>query len=143
MSTAENKRVIQRWIEEGWNAGNLDVAEELYAEGFFAPSMEAGVPDLHGPGGAKAMVQSLRSAIPDVHFRIDHLIADGDMVVGAFTIEGTHLGELHGIPPTGRRVKFCAIDVWRFEDGKITERPAAVADIFSMLQQLGIVPEMG
>ena len=86
MSSASNKAIITRWIEEGWNAGNLDVADELYTPGFFAASMEEGVPDLHGPEAAKAMVQRLRSAFPDVHFRIDHLLSEGDIVVGAFTI---------------------------------------------------------
>ena len=138
MSSASNRAIITRWIEEGWNAGNLDIADELYAPDFFAPSMEDGVPDLHGPEGAKAMVQRLRSAFPDVHFRIDHLVSEGDIVVGAFTIEGTHLGNLHGVPPTGKHVRFEAIDIWRLKDGRIAERKAAVADVFSMLRQLGM-----
>lgn len=138
MSLTDNKAVIRRWIEEGWNAGNLDIADELYTPEFYAASMEEGVPDLHGPGAVKAMVRRLRAAFPDVHFRIDHLVAEGDMVVGAFMIKGTHLGELHGIPPTGKRVAFAAVDIWRLDRGRIAERQAAVADIFSMLRQIGV-----
>jgi steroid delta-isomerase-like uncharacterized protein len=135
---ADNKAVIRRWIEEGWNNGNLDVADDLYTSDFFAASMEEGIPDLRGPDAVKEMVRRLRSAFPDVYFRIDLLVGEGDTVVGAFTIEGTHLGELHGIARSGRRVRFAAIDIWRLEDGRIAERRAAVADVFSMLRQLGV-----
>ena len=48
------------------------------------------------------------------------------------------MGELQGIPPTGKQVRFSAIDIWRLEGGRIAERQAAVADFFSMLQQLGV-----
>ena len=140
MVAADNKAVIRRWIEEAWNSGNLEIADELYSRDFRAKSMEQGLPDLQGPGDIKASVRRFRSAFPDVHFEIDHLLAEGDKVVGAFTIEGTHLGELQGIPPTGKRVTLTAIDIWRFEDGKITERCTAVADVLSMLQQLGVLP---
>ena len=138
MSVTDNKAAIRRWIEEGWNAGNLDVVSELYTPDFSAASMEEGIPDLQGPDSVKAMVRRLRTAFPDVHFRIDHLVAEGDTVVGAFTIAGTHLGELHGIPATKKRVQFAAIDIWRFRDGRIAERQAAVADVFSMLRQIGV-----
>ena len=77
-TVADNKAVVQRWIEEGWNAGNVDVADELYAPDFHAVSMEEGIPDLQGPEAVKAMVLRIRSAFPDIHFRIDHLVAEGD-----------------------------------------------------------------
>ena len=35
MSIAENKDTFRRWIEEGWNRGNLSVVDELYAPGLF------------------------------------------------------------------------------------------------------------
>jgi len=36
-------------------------------------------------------------------------------------IEGTHLGELSGIPATGKRVKFSAMSVSRLTEGKQVE----------------------
>ena len=140
MVTADNKAIIRRWIEEAWNSGNLEIADELYTQDYTAKSMEQGIPDLRGPGDIKAVVRRFRSAFPDVHFEIDHLLAEGDKVVGAFTIEGTHLGEWQGIAPTGKRVKLTAIDIWRLEGGKIAERCTAVADFLAMLQQLGVLP---
>jgi predicted ester cyclase len=54
------------------------------------------------------MVRRIRTAFPDIHFTIDYIIAEGDMVVGAFTLQGTHQGDLHDLAPTGRRVQFKA-----------------------------------
>jgi steroid delta-isomerase-like uncharacterized protein len=140
MSVEENKAIIHRWIEEGWNRGNLDVADELYAADFSAESMEDGIEDLRGIEDVKGMVRRIRTAFPDVHFSIDYLIAEGDKVVGAFTLEGTQQGDLGDLSPTGKRVRFKAIDVWRLQDGKIAERCTAVADHFSLLHQLGAIP---
>ena len=103
MSTEANKASIRRWIEEGWNGGNLDIADELYAPDFTADAMVEGSEDLDGIVDLKAYVQEIRAAFPDIHFTIEHLVAEGDMVVGAFSIEGTHRGELWGIPPPAGR----------------------------------------
>jgi steroid delta-isomerase-like uncharacterized protein len=138
----ENKAIIRRWIEEGWNRGNLDVADELYAADFFAESMEEGIEDLRGIEDVKEMVRRIRTAFPDIRFSIDYLIAEGDKVVGAFTLEGTQQGDLSSISPKGKRVSFKAIDIWRLQDGKIAERCTAVADHFSLLRQLGAIPPM-
>lgn len=138
MSGTTNKAVIRRWIEEGWNAGNLAVVDELYTSDFFARSMEEGVPDLEGRDAVREMVTRLCSAFPDLHFRIDQLVAEGDMVVGAFTLTGTHRGPLQGIPPTGRRVTFSAVDIWQFKEGRIVKREVGIADVYSMLRQLGL-----
>ena len=140
MPEQENKEIVLRWIEEGWNRGNLDIADELYAADFFAESMEDGVEDLQGIEDVKEMVRRIRGAFPDLHFSIDYLVAEGDMVVGAFTLQGTHQGDLYDLAPTGRRVRFKAIDVWQIKDGKIIQRCTAVADHFSLLQQLGAIP---
>jgi SnoaL-like polyketide cyclase len=36
-------------------------------------------------------------------------------------VKATHKGELLGIAPTGRRVRWDEVDVYRLSDGKITE----------------------
>ena len=143
MSAEENKAIIRRWIEEAWNKGNADIADEIYAADFKAKDSDDPTGILRGPEGIKQYVIRTRAAFPDIHFTIDHLIAEGDNIVGAFTIRGTHKGDLFGIPPTGRPVIFSAVDIWRFEKGKIAERHIAVMDRLSILQQLGIIPPLG
>jgi steroid delta-isomerase-like uncharacterized protein len=143
MSTEANKEVVKRWIDEGWNRGRVDVADELFAHEFSAAAMDAVSGDLGCVDDLKAYVLTIRSAFPDVRFTVEHLVAEGDKVVGAFGVEGTHTGALWGIPATGRAVSFKAIDVWRFRDGKIVERCIAAADFLRALQQLGVIPALG
>lgn len=143
MSTDENKAAIHRWIEEAWNKGNIDVADEIYASDFTAADIHDAAKVLRGPEGIKQSVIETRAAFPDIRFVIDHLIAEGDLVVGAFTVRGTHKGNLAGIPPTGKQVIFSAVDIWRFDGGKIVERCLASVDRLGLMQQLGVIPPPG
>ena len=47
-----------------------------------------------------------------------------------------------GIPPTGNRVEFTGISVYRVEAGKIAE-PWNVEDELGLMRQIGAVPEVG
>jgi predicted ester cyclase len=49
------------------------------------------------------------------------MVAEGDTVAVRYIVEATHKGDLPGIPVTGRRVRWDALDVYRVSDGKIVE----------------------
>ena len=140
MSAEDNKTIIRRWIEEAWNKGNVDIADDIYSSNYIARDLDDSNRVLHGPEDIKQSVIMMRAAFPDIHFTIDHLIAEGDKVVGAFTIRGTHRGDLSGIAPTGKQVVFTAVDIWRFEGSKIVQRYIASVDRLSIMQQLGVIP---
>jgi predicted ester cyclase len=56
----------------------------------------------------------------------------------AYTITGTHLGELLGHPATGRKVSYRGMQISRFDsDGKLVERWGS-SDELGMLRQLGL-----
>jgi steroid delta-isomerase-like uncharacterized protein len=80
-----------------------------------------------------------RSAIPDLKMVVEDMIAEGDKVVLRYTLEGTHEGELFGIPPSGRQLSIKSISVERVSDGKIREH-WRVTDSLDMMQQLGVIP---
>jgi steroid delta-isomerase-like uncharacterized protein len=143
MSAETNKAIIRRWIEEGWNQGKADLADELYADEFIARDTDDPNHLLRGPAGIRQYLIQLRSTFPDIHFTIDHLFGEGNLVVGAFTIRGTHQGYYGDLPPSGRRVEFKAVDIWRIVDGKIVERCIASIDRLGLLQQLGALPSSG
>lgn len=140
MSVEQHKAVIRRWIEEAWNAGHAEIADELYSPGYRARgSVAESDRELRGVEGVKQMVRRTRGAFPDIQFTIEHLIAEEDKVVGVFTVRGTHQGYLDEIPPTGRKVTFTAVDVWRFEQGRIVERCVISIDRLDLLRQLGVI----
>ncbi|MGH8897282.1 MAG: ester cyclase [Egibacteraceae bacterium] len=99
-------------------------------------------PDLRygGAEGVKRAVTSLRGAFPDLTLSAEDLIAEGDQVVGRFTVTGTHKGEYTGIAGTGRAFKIEAIMIVRFQNGRIVEF-RSVVDRLSLMQQLGADPQ--
>jgi steroid delta-isomerase-like uncharacterized protein len=141
MSAEENKKVVQRfwgvWEEEDF----VDLIDELLAPDYVNHS--PGMPDQPtGPEGVKAVVSMFRSGMPDLRVTIDDMIAEGDKVATRYTIEGTHEGELFGVPPTGRRLSIESMTVERVSGGKIIEH-RRITDTLDMMQQLGVVPESG
>lgn len=78
----------------------------------------------------------LRAAFPDAHWHEDAIVAEGDLVVGRYTLRGTHQGEFLGIPPTGNAITVSNIHIVRIVDGKIVEHWGH-GDDMGMMRQLG------
>lgn len=63
----ENKVLARRWLEEGFNEGNVAVADKIFAEDYV--NHEALPGQRPGPEGTKHNVSMLRSAFPYLHIR--------------------------------------------------------------------------
>jgi steroid delta-isomerase-like uncharacterized protein len=137
-SAEENKAVVLRQEEEIFTRGNLDAAEEIYAPGYVGHD-PSNPEDVMGPEAAKQAAADYRRAFPDLRVTVEDLIAEGDKVVARLRFSGTHLGELEGIAPTGRRVDCTGIVVSRMEGGKIAEDWANFDDL-GLMRQLGAIP---
>jgi steroid delta-isomerase-like uncharacterized protein len=136
MSAQENKAIIRRLIEEGYNKDNMDVIEELVAQNVINHSA---VPEhQHGIDNFKHVNRWVRAAFSDAHYQIDHMIAEGDMVAVRITASGTNDGEFRGNPPTGKRFSADHVHWHRLADGKLVER-WAVRDDLGAAQQLGLL----
>jgi predicted ester cyclase len=77
-------------------------------------------------------------ALPDVHATEQDLSESGDTVAARFVVEGTHRAVLWGVSPTGHKVRWDAIMIYRFADGKISEQWAA-EDWTAILHGIGVV----
>ena len=128
--------LVRRLIEEGFNEGNLDVADELISPDLvehqnYGPN--------HAPGaeGVKAVIASLRRAFPDFHLAIDDLAVHGEIVWLRMTGTGTNDGSFMGHPPTGRRMRTDVFDALRVENDRLVEH-WGVPDRLGTLFQLGL-----
>ena len=138
MSTEENKAMVRRWFEEGWNQGNLDVADELFAPNYQSHGADPHLSGATGPQGPKQYTQMYRRAFPDAHITIEDVLSDNGNVVVRWSASGTHRGDFLGIPPTGRRATVTGINFYRVENGKIAESWGSF-DAFSMMQALNLL----
>lgn len=142
-TTEENKETVRRYYEEAVEGGRVELLEELVAQDAINHdplSDETLSPEeARGFEGFRRHVDVFREAFPDGTFAIEDLVAEDDMVLVRFTIEGTHEGRFLGFEPTGNRVRFTNMVLYRLEDGKIVERWAE-SDKLALLQQLGVVP---
>jgi steroid delta-isomerase-like uncharacterized protein len=137
MSAEENKALVRRVIEEMFNKGNLDAADELIAPHFVDhhPAMPE---EVRGPEGLKEVAAMYRVAFSDLHMEIEEQIAEGDLIATRWTATGTHDGDLMGIAPTGNRVTLPGMDISRVSDGKVAETWEGY-DTMVMMQQIGAI----
>lgn len=84
--------------------------------------------DIRGLKDLKQYVGAICDAFPDVHFTIDDIVAEGDMLVVRYTWAGTHKGAFMGIPPGNKKVTMWEIETvassvarwWKSGQGLIT-----------------------
>jgi steroid delta-isomerase-like uncharacterized protein len=134
-----NKALVRRFYQELWNEGRLEVADELFDEGFVGHA-PGNAEDSRGPGGVKKLIQMWRTAAPDINVEIVSQHAEGDKVATRFVCSGTQTGPLLGIPPTGRHGKMAGIAITRFSpEGKVISDWGEF-DLLGLLQQLGVAP---
>lgn len=132
-----NKAVALRFLTET-HTGAVAL-EDLYTAGYihhneaFYPGLDPGLDNF------KRALHARAGGISNLSVRIDHLVGEGDKVVARFTLTGTHSGDFQGVPATGRTVSFPAVDIYRFEDGRIAEG-WALMDFLGFLQQAGAAP---
>jgi steroid delta-isomerase-like uncharacterized protein len=126
----QHKTLVRRWIEEGFNKRNLNVVDEIFAEGFVVNGLQIGREGLR-----KSMSRHL-TAFPDLHVTITDVVAERDKVAIWYTVEGTHRGEFDGVRPTDKHVSWTGVDLLRVGGGKLVEA-RFLSDSLGLLRQLG------
>ena len=139
MSTEDNKALAQRWLEEVWNKGDLSLIDELIAPNYVLHDPTR--PGLRGRAGIKESIAMFRTAFPDLHFTIEDQVAESEKIVTRYTVQGTHLGTLMGIPATGKQGTITGIDIYRIMDGQI-EEAWSNWDTLGLLQRIGVIPPL-
>jgi steroid delta-isomerase-like uncharacterized protein len=93
--------------------------------------------EVRGVAGLRGLLTAYRRGFPDLELVIEDMFGDESRVATAFTFNGTHRGELMGVPPTGRSVSVHGIIHSRVRDGRIVAE-WELLDLSTMYQQLGL-----
>lgn len=134
--SASDEAVVRRFYDEMNNDRKNELAPELFTDDHRMHDPQ--VPTADGPQGMADTVAVYQQAV-EGHWDIEEMFSTGDRVVVRWIGSGKHVGELNGIPATGKSVRVDAITIHRMRDGKIAET-WEVWDTLGLLQQIGAVP---
>jgi steroid delta-isomerase-like uncharacterized protein len=135
MTADQNKELVRRFYEEVWDRGNFAFATEVFADDYVRHDLRA-TTALPGPEGQAKIAADFRAAFPDLRFNVDMVFGEGDMVAGRWTATGTHTGQWASIKPSGKRIRFSGVNLFRFANGK-------VAEIWNHRDDLGLMEQVG
>ena len=135
LSTEERVAIARDYLARVFNGQNAERAREFFT------------PDVVWHGGALGTVTGVDTIVPvlggfigaltGIKAEVQDVIANKDLVALRLVVSATHTGNLLGIPATGRRVQWDAVDIYRVrDDGKISEQ-WAFEDMAAILSQLG------
>src|SRR4051794_28908520 len=115
-----------------WNANDLDRYLDLYDDRIV----------LHGysdePMGkteVRGFYEGIFAALADIVLEIHEVVEDGNKLGCRFTMHGTHVGELAGVAPTGRRIEQPGLTILVFDRDRVVQR-YSVADFATVVAQL-------
>lgn len=120
MEAAANRALVGRFVDEWLNQRDRAALDEIASADFVFHWGALG-----DGAGATALAEKedlIRAAFPDLHVQPDFTVADSSFVVNRSLVTGTHQGTWFGVPPTGRRATWSAVEMYRIERGLIAEQ---------------------
>jgi len=119
-----------------WNTGEARYAEAALARTFVDRTLPAGRPQ--GLSGVLEASKNFRAAIPDLSAEIEELLVVNDRAVVRYTFIGHFTGTFKDVKGDSRDISFRAVDIYRVQNGQITDN-WHLEDNLSLMQQLGVV----
>lgn len=96
---------LHEWVAVIWNGRQIERLLEFVDPAFVFEPAHAPTCTLPGQQAVKQFFHNTATAFPDFHLDLFAIEVEDDIVTACVRLEGTHLGPLYGIAPTGRRVK--------------------------------------
>lgn len=134
---APHKQMLADFLQDVWTDGKVDVVDQYLADSYTIHN-DPGDPwdgqTLSIEGFKNRLVQS-RAMAPDQIFHVKKMVEEGNEIAVAWTWSGTHLGDIPGIPATGRKIAMTGLTIYDFEGDRLSGH-WQVADRLSVFQQL-------
>lgn len=138
MKKIDAHKATMKRFETMINTADSKLAKELVADDapFFTPASPM---PLYGGEGYLSVVHWMRKGFSDVRWKLEEMVAEGNIVAVHWTLTGTNDGEFMGMPATGKHISTSVMNFYYFNDeGKITNDIAAEGMI-GILRGIGML----
>lgn len=146
MDPNKNKEIVKRWYEEVWNQKRENAIDNFLTENSIPHGLadENGKP-ITGREDFKPFFRKFIESFPDLHIRVEDMIAEGDKVAARCHVSLSHKGKdfpigSKNIPSSAaaKQIEFTGITITVIRDGKIAEAWNNW-DFMSMYMQMGAI----
>jgi predicted SnoaL-like aldol condensation-catalyzing enzyme len=132
----KNKKLVETLCKTVFQKHDFSKLDEIMKDDYIQHN-----PDTpQGKAGFKEFFEGIFEGLPDFSYTVKKIVAEGDIVMMYSTTTATHLGEWLGNPPTGNKLNFDVVDIFRIENGKIAEH-WDVADTLKLFTQVGKIKQ--
>ena len=121
---SDNLRILAQYSSR-MAAGDYDAVYDVFAPEFASHVTARVSPDAVGTdirAQEHKFWEMARNAFPDMRFKVNMVIEQGDLIVSNWTLTGTHSGgAFYDVRPSGERVRIDGTAILRMRDGKVVE----------------------
>lgn len=135
-TTAENKKLVETLCVTVFQGHDFSRLDEIMRDDYIQHNEN--VPQ--GKAGFRKFHEKFFEAVPDFTYTVKKIVGEDDTVILYAAVTGTHSGEWMGNPPTGNKLNFDTVDIFRIENGKIAEH-WDVADTLKLFTQVGKITQ--
>jgi predicted ester cyclase len=132
----ESLTLAPRRYDTFWHTGDERLAKAALSPAFVDHTLPKGRPQ--GTAGPLLASKTFRAAVPDLTCEVEQMLVAGDRVTAFLHFRGHFTGTFGGHAGQGQTVNFMAVDIYRVQNGLITE-DWHLEDNLTLMQQLGVV----
>ena len=124
-----HQTLVQKWLDEVWNKGNIEIAESLMHENAIRHGIAEKDANEPGPSGFRKFYETFKKDFTNIDMEMDEAIkVDGHEAVRC-TVHALHV-------PSNKKVDFTGICWAKCDNGKISEAWNSF-DFLTMYRQIG------
>ena len=121
MTSESNKELVSRYFGEVINGKMLNLIEDIFSNAYISHRMDGKQVHSVQDGSLISFLTYFFSAFPDIHYEINNIIQEEDIVALNLTATGTHNGEFLGYAASQKKIQFKEMYFFRISNDRIVE----------------------
>ncbi|MFE9328904.1 ester cyclase [Nocardia sp. NPDC052278] len=114
ITTVEERNLAsaRRWLLEVFNDKQIEAVPDIIADTY----VNVGTTERRGIAAGEDVILQAEAWAPDRRIEIEHIAAQGQLVMVLFALSGTHTGQFRDVAPTGKPFRVLLSDIFLFDD---------------------------